>query len=145
MTELVMAMALFAQVQFQVQVAVPHVRFEVAPPVVEVQPGLFVVNDYDEEIFVVGGVYWLRGADARWYRARDYRGGWVAAAPQTVPAVLIRAPRGHYKHYKGKPEKVRVVNANRSVTEYKVKEKHGRTEVKVKEKHGKKGKHGKWK
>jgi len=56
MAEVLMAVALFAQVQFQAQVAVPQVRFEVAPPVVEVQPGLFVVHDYDEEIFVVGGV-----------------------------------------------------------------------------------------
>jgi len=140
-----MSVALFGQVQFQVQVAVPHVRFEVAPPVVEVQPGLFVVHDYDEEVFVVGGVYWVRGADGRWYRTRDFHGGWVVAPPQTVPPVLVRAPRGRYKHFKRGPEKFRAVNPDGSVTEYKVKEKHGRTEVKVKEKHGKKGKHGKWK
>jgi len=145
MTELLISVALFAQVQVQVQVAVPNVRFEVAPPVVEVQPGVLVVQDYDEEIFVVGGQYWVRGAGSRWYRARDYRGGWVAVAPQTVPAALVRTPRGRYKHYKGRPEKFRVANADGSVTEYKVKEKHGRTDVKVKEKHGKKGKHGKWK
>ena len=145
MTGLLISVALFAQVQFQVQVSVPRVRFEVAPPVVEVQPGVFVVHDYDEEVFVVDGQYWTRGADGRWYRARDYRGGWVAAQPPTVPAVLVRSPRGHYKHYKQGHEKFRVVNADGSVTEYKVKEKHGRTEVKVKEKHGKGGKHGKWK
>ena len=145
MTGLLVSVALFAQMQFQVQVAVPQVRFEVAPPVVEVQPGVFVVHDYDEEVFVVEGLYWIRGGDGRWYRARDYRGGWVVVPPQTVPAVLVRMPRGHYKHYKQSPERFRVVNADGSVTEYKVKEKHGRTEVKVKEKGGKHGKHGKWK
>ena len=116
---------------------------------VEVQPGIFVVHDYDEEVFVADGMYWVRGADGRWYRARDYRGGWVAVQPRTVPAALVRIPRGHYKHYKQRPEKFRVVNADGSVTEYKVKEKHGRTEVKVKEKGWKNGgghgKRGKWK
>jgi hypothetical protein len=143
MTGLLISVALFAQVQLQVQVAVPQVRFEVAPPVVQVQPGVFVVPDSDDEVFVVGGLYWVRGGDGRWYRARDYRGGWVAAPPRTVPATLVRMPRGHYKHYKHKPEKFRVVNAGGSVTEYKVKEKHGRTEVKVKEKGWKQGGHGK--
>ena len=37
--------------QVQVRVTVPTVRFEVAPPVVEVQPGVMVVRDYDEEVF----------------------------------------------------------------------------------------------
>jgi hypothetical protein len=49
-------------------------------------------------------------------------------------------PPGRYKHHKAKPEKFRVANADGSVTEYKVKEKHGVTEVKVKEKGRKKGK-----
>ena len=148
MIGLVMWMALFLQVQFQVQVAVPQVRFEVAPPVVEVKPGLFVVHDYDEEVFVVDGQYWTRGSDGRWYRSRDYRGGWAAAPAPAVPPILVRTPRGRYRHYKQKPEKFRVVNADGRVTEYKVKEKHGVTEVKVKEKRDKRdkheGKHGRW-
>lgn len=143
MTGLLISVALFAQVQLQVQVAVPQVRFEVAPPVVQIQPGVSVVQDYDDEVFVVGGLYWVRGGDGRWYRARDYHGGWVAVPPRTVPATLVRMPRGHYRHYKQKPEKFRVVNAGGSVTEYKVKEKHGRTEVKVKDKGWKHGGHGK--
>ena len=130
--------ALFMQVQ--VRVTVPTVRFEVAPPMVEVQPGVLVVPDYDEEVFFVGGRYWMRGNDGRWYRANDYRGGWAAVEPRAVPAPIGRMPPGRYKHHRGKPEKFRVANADGSVTEYKVKEKHGRTEVKVKEKGRKKGK-----
>jgi hypothetical protein len=148
MNGLVLCAALLLQVQLRVQVGVPQVRFEVAPPVVEVQPGLFVVHDYDEEVFVVDGQYWTRAADGRWYRARDYRGGWIAAQPPSVPPVLERAPRCRYKHYRQKPEKFRVANADGSFTEYKVKEKHGVTEVKVKEKKGKRDKHedkhGRW-
>ena len=126
--------------QVQVRVTVPTVRFEVAPPMVVVQPGVQVVQDYDEEVFFVDGRYWMRGRDGRWYRANDYRGGWVTAEPRAVPGSIVRLPPGTYKHYKSKPQKFRVANADGSVTEYKVKEKHGRTEVKVKVKEKKKGK-----
>ena len=126
--------------QVQVRVTVPTVRFEVAPPVVEVQPGVMVVRDYGEEVFLVDGRYWMHTRDGRWYRANDYRGGWVVVEPRVVPAPIVRLPPGRYKHHKGKPEKFRVANGDGSVTEYKVKQKHGMTQVKVKEK-----KRGKWK
>ena len=132
--------ALLMQVQFRVMV--PTVRFEVAPRMVEVQPGVLVVHDYGEEVFFVDGRYWMRGSDGRWYRASDYRGGWVVAEPRVVPAPIVRLPPGRYRHHKGKPEKFRVANAGGSMTEYKVKQKHGVTEVKVKEKGAKKK--GKW-
>jgi hypothetical protein len=134
-------LAFFAQVQLQV--TLPSIRFEVNPPLVEVQPGVMVVPDYDEEVFYVDRAYWCRGRDGRWYRARDYRGGWIVAAPAMVPGTLVRLPPGRYKHHKGKPEKYQVVNPDGSVTEYKVKEKHGRMEVK--EKGGKGRGHGRWK
>ena len=142
--------ALFMQVQ--VRVTVPTVRFEVAPPMVVVQPGVQVVQDYDEEVFFVDGRYWMRGRDGRWYRANDYRGGWVVTEARVVPAPIVRLPPGRYRHHKAKPQKFRVANSDGSVTEYKVKQKHGRTEVKVKEKggnwngtgHGNGKKKGKW-
>ena len=82
----------------------------------------------------------MRGSAGRWYRASDYRGNWMVVEPRVVPMTIVRLPPGHYKHHKGKPEKYRVANGDGSVTEYKVKQKHGRAEVKVKEKRGKKGK-----
>src|SRR6187455_2107936 len=126
--------------QVQVRVTVPTVRFEVAPRMVEVQPGVLVVHDYGEEVFFVDGRYWMRGSDGRWYRASDYRGGWVVVEPRVVPAPIVRLPPGRYKHHRGKPEKFHVANGDGSVTEYKVKQKHGMTQVKVKQK-----KRGKWK
>jgi hypothetical protein len=135
---MVLLLALFVQVQ--VRVSVPEVRFEAAPAMVEVQPGVLVVHDYDEEVFFVEGRYWTRWRDGRWYRANDHRGGWVMADPRRVPGSIARLPPGQYKHYKSRPEKFRVANGDGSVTEYKVKEKPGRTEVKVKEKKEKKGK-----
>jgi hypothetical protein len=130
--------ALFMQVQ--VRVTVPAVRFEAAPPMVEVQPGVMVVHDSDQEVFFVDGRYWMRGGDGRWYRANDHRGEWAVAEPRAVPTRIVGLPPGQYRHYKGKPEKFRVANADGTVTEYKVKQKHGVTEVKVKQK-----KRGKWK
>ena len=127
--------------QVQVRVNVPTVRFEVAPPMVQVQPGVMVVQDHDEEVFLVNGRYWMRGADGRWYRASDYHGGWVVVEPRVVPVTIVRLPPGRYKHHHG-TKKFRVANGDGSVTEYKVKQKHGMTQVKVKEK-GKK--RGKWK
>jgi hypothetical protein len=131
--------------QVQVRVTVPTVRFEVAPTMVEVQPGVLVVQDYGEEVFFVDGRYWMRTGDGRWYRANDYRGGWIVVEPRVVPGPIVRLPPGRYKHHKGKPEKFRVANADGSVTEYKVKQKHGATEVKVKHKGGNGKKKGKWK
>jgi hypothetical protein len=132
-------LALFMQVQ--IQVTLPTIRFETAPPVVEVEPGMYVVPDREEEVFFVDGWYWTRWQDGRWYRTRSYRGGWLGVPPTAVPAPLVRVPAGRYRHHHGRPERMRVVAADGSVTEYKVKEKHGMLEAKGKGKpwkgHGK--------
>jgi hypothetical protein len=144
-SNMLLLLALFVQAQVQLRVNLPDVRFDVAPPMVEVSPGVLVVHDYDQEVFFVDGRYWMRWRDGRWYRANDHRGGWVSTEPRAVPGPLARLPPGTYRHYKARPEKFRVANGDGSVTEYKVKEKHGVTEVKVKEKKEKKEKKAKWK
>jgi hypothetical protein len=83
-----------------VAVPMPSIRFEVAPPLVVVSPGVRVVRDYDEEVFFVDGWYWCR-RDHYWFRTRDYRGGWVVADRRYVPATLVKVPPGHYRHYRG--------------------------------------------
>ena len=108
----------------------PAIRFETPPPVVEVNPGVQVVADQEEEVFVVDGWYWTRRGD-HWFRARDHRGGWVVAEPRVVPATLGRMPPGKYKHWK--KDRTVAMTADGQVVE--VKEK--------KEKKEKKGK--KWK
>jgi hypothetical protein len=72
----------------------------VLPPLVVVQPGVQVVQDFDEEIFFVGGHYWVR-RDGTWYRARDPRARWYYVRPERVPVALVRAPPGHYRHWHG--------------------------------------------
>lgn len=85
-----------AQVNLQVTVPVPTIRFEAPPPLVVVQPGVQVVEDFDEEVFVLDGVYWVR-RDKGWFKANGHSGGWVRAEP---PRVLVAMPPGQYRKYK---------------------------------------------
>ena len=82
-----------AQVGVQIQVNIP-----VNPPLVVVQPGIQVVENWDEEVFFTGGYYWVR-RDGYWYRASSPRATWVYVEPHHVPPGLTRLPPGHYKHY----------------------------------------------
>lgn len=103
----------FAQVQ--VRIDVPTITFGAPPPLVVVQPGVQVVEDSDDEVYFVDGVYWVHRGP-RWYRARDHRGSWVLVDGPNVPATIVRLPPGQYRRYK-----------------------HGKTVEKVKFKKGKKG------
>src|SRR5215831_786157 len=127
--------AFLLQAVVQVHVATPTVRFEAAPELVEVEPGVMVVPEYDEEVFFVGGFYWYQSGGV-WFRARDYRGGWVAMPPRRVPVRLVRITPGRYRHHVARPEQYRVIGPHGRVTRVKIKEHRGYTEVKVKEKRG---------
>jgi len=105
------------QLQVRIEVHLPTVRFEVAPAMVEAEPGILVMHDHEHELLFVDGWYWLRWRDGRWYRARDHRGRWAYAEPRVLPAVLVGVPPGHYKHYKVKKPKWRVVGRRGRVME----------------------------
>jgi hypothetical protein len=91
-----------------VQVRV-HMGFPaVLPPLVEVQRGVRVVQDFDEEVFFIGGYYWAQ-RDGNWYRARDHRATWTYVRPGLLPAALVRHEPGRYRRWqhdelKGWPE-----------------------------------------
>jgi hypothetical protein len=87
------------QVNLQVQVGVPTIRFETPPVLVEVSPGVQVVPEYDQEVFFVDGWYWHRVGRV-WYHTRDHRGGWVVAHGREVPRGLVRIRPGMYRHYR---------------------------------------------
>jgi hypothetical protein len=81
----------------------------ILPPVVVVQPGVRVIPEIEQEVFLVQGAYWTRH-DGGWYRAPNPRSGWVLAPGHVVPAALVKIPPGHYKNWKpakaqGKPKK----------------------------------------
>jgi hypothetical protein len=72
----------------------------VLPPLVVVSPGVQVVPDIDQEVFLVNGVYWTR-QDGGWYRSRSHRGGWVYVPGKGVPARLATLEPGRYRRWKG--------------------------------------------
>jgi hypothetical protein len=84
-----------AQAAVDIRVNLPVVL----PRLVVVSPGVQVVPDFEEEVFLVNGFYWVRH-DNGWYRSRSHRGGWMLAGPRLVPAQLGRLPPGKYKHWK---------------------------------------------
>ncbi len=83
-----------AQVQLQINLGLPP-----QPPLVVVQPGIQVVENWNEEVFFVSGWYWVR-RDGGWYRARSPRASFVWVEPRRVPPGLVRIPPGQYKHYR---------------------------------------------
>lgn len=85
-----------AAAQVWIQMNLPAVL----PPLVVVEPGVQVVQNFDEEIFFTGGYYWVR-RDGYWYRARDYRARWYYVRPGLVPVALVHSPPGHYRHWHG--------------------------------------------
>jgi hypothetical protein len=83
-----------ADVQVRLRMGFPAVL----PPLVVVQPGVRVVQDFDEEVFFIGGYYWVQ-RDGNWYRARDHRGTWTYVKQGKLPAALIHHQPGRYRHW----------------------------------------------
>ncbi len=90
------ALPAVSEAQVGVQI---HIGLPVSPPLVVVQPGIQVVEDFDEEVFFSGGYYWVR-RDNGWYRASSPRAAFVYVEPRRVPAGLVRLPPGQYKHWR---------------------------------------------
>lgn len=103
-----------------------HLGLPTVPPLVVIQPGVQVVENYDEEVFYSGGWYWVR-RDDRWWRARQPRQTFVYVEPERVPPGLMRMPPGHYRHWRHEQAK-----AERR--EWKEREKADRREWKEREK-----------
>ena len=70
----------------------------VLPQLVVISPGVQVVPEVDEEVFLVDGYYWVRRDDG-WFRSRTHRSGWVMVPGRAVPARLVEIPRGKYRRW----------------------------------------------
>ncbi|MBL8940196.1 MAG: hypothetical protein JNM69_36955 [Archangium sp.] len=55
---LVLVCASASVAQVKIDVVLPTIVFEAPPALVVVQPGVQVVEDFDEEVFFVDGWYW---------------------------------------------------------------------------------------
>jgi hypothetical protein len=67
------------------------------PTLVEVEPGVQVVADYDEPVFFNEGVYW-RYEGGVWYRSPYHNRGWVRVEAPPVAVRRIQRPE-MYVHY----------------------------------------------
>jgi hypothetical protein len=127
--KIAIALAVLAQVQIVggISIQLPVIKFEAPPPLVVVEPGIQVVQDYDDEVYFVDGWYWCR-RDGNWFRTRDHHGGWVYIEQRGVPVNIVKVPPGKYKHYKVKKQTVLVPAGGGGrgvVVQEKVKVKHG--------------------
>jgi hypothetical protein len=84
--------------QVRVEVGLPTIRFAAPPPLVEVEPGVQVVEGYDQEVFFVDGWYWHR-AEGRWYRSRDHLGHWAPVDSRFVPPRISAYHVGAYRNW----------------------------------------------
>jgi hypothetical protein len=83
-----------AQLQVSIRLALPPV-----PRLVVIQPGVQVVEDFDDEVFFHSGVYWVR-RDERWYRAPAPHAEYRRVEVRMVPEPLRRLPPGQYRRWK---------------------------------------------
>jgi hypothetical protein len=72
------------------------------PTLVVVQPGIQVVEGFDQEVFVHQGAYYAR-RDDRWYRGTGPQSSFVLVETRVVPEPLRRIPPGHYRRYRAPP------------------------------------------
>jgi hypothetical protein len=86
-----------ARVNVNIGVNLPAVTFA-APPDVVVIPGtnVYMVPDMDVDVLFYQG-YWWRPYEGRWYRSRDYKGGWSYVSPRRIPRGLRALPHD-YRH-----------------------------------------------
>ena len=67
------------------------------PTLVEIHPGVWVIEDYSEPVFYADGFYWLYRDDV-WFRSSYHTGGWVRY--RSAPNVIVRLERPRaYVHY----------------------------------------------
>lgn len=85
------------EARVNVNVNLPAVSFG-APPEVVVIPGTYVymVPDIEADVLFYQG-YWWRPYEGRWYRSRDYRGGWSYVDSGRIPGGLRALPQD-YRH-----------------------------------------------
>jgi hypothetical protein len=82
-----------------------HSTAEVAyvqPQLVEVEPGVQVVADYDQPVFFSEGAYW-RYEGGVWYQSRYHDRAWVRVEAPPVAVRHVEHPEV-YVHYRGRAE-----------------------------------------
>ncbi len=82
-----------AQVDIHIDIGLPPL-----PRLVVVQPGIQVVEGFQEEVFFRDGWYWCRRPNG-WYRARRPQARFEWVEVRRVPRALVQVPAGHYRNW----------------------------------------------
>jgi hypothetical protein len=100
---LLFALPAFAQIH--VDVSLPSILFPAPPHLVVVEPGVQVVENYDEEVFFVDNFYWHHRGP-HWYRTNAHNGAWVLVEPRFVPERIAIYEPGRFRRWRGsEPER----------------------------------------
>lgn len=91
-----------ASAQVSVEIRSPLITIGEPPPLVEVEPGIQVVRDFNEEVFFVDGYYWVKRR-GRWYRSSQWDGSWVYVDRPYVPRYFWNFRPGSYRHWHPHP------------------------------------------
>ncbi len=75
-----------------------HIAFPTPPTLAEIQPGVQVVVDHDQEVFYAGHHYWHR-RDGDWYRASHHGDAFTYVESRSVPSALAQLTPGQYRHF----------------------------------------------
>lgn len=87
-----------AQVDIHIDIGLPPI-----PRLVVVQPGIQVVEGFQEEVFYRNGWYWCRRPNG-WYRARRPQARFEWVEVRRVPRSLVQVPAGHYRNWHRQPK-----------------------------------------
>jgi hypothetical protein len=96
---LVLVFPVPAMAEVNVSISLPPLIVFASPPEMVVIPEtyVYVVPDYNEDIYFYNG-WWWRPWEGRWYRSRSYNSGWVYY--QRVPSFYRSVPSGWRNDYR---------------------------------------------
>lgn len=81
--------------------AMVHTSPAYEPQLVEINPGIWVVENHHQSVFYNNGYYW-RVHSGVWYRSHHHTSGWVLVGNHVVPRAVVRIDRpGRYVRYRG--------------------------------------------
>jgi hypothetical protein len=77
-----------------------RVVFREPPPLVVVEPDVYVVEDSSYAIYFVSGFYWHVGSGGRWYRSSRWDEPWVHVDLHVVPPRISHRDHHSYVHFR---------------------------------------------
>jgi hypothetical protein len=78
------------------------VAFYEPPPLIYIEPGVYVVRDSPYPVYFVNGYYWTYHGGA-WYQAARWNAPWMMVGIHSVPYYIVHRDHHRYVRYYGHP------------------------------------------